>query len=182
MYKPKRKLIQHRILAIDPGSRELGYAVLFDREIVASGVKDMRHFRPLGVLLEKTRELVRDLCDRYEIETIAAEETFFRNNKNTLALVAQGEDIKKFAKELGLHVVTYSARAARKRVVGTGAATKAEVAEGLCALYPELRIHTNNNRRWKDKWWHNLFDALAVGLAFVYDEEREGGMRSKKVA
>jgi hypothetical protein len=60
----------------------------------------------------------------------------------------------------------YSAQIVRKHLIGNGWASKEEVARAIARRFPQLRIYLSQDRRWKERYWHNLFDAVALGLHY----------------
>jgi hypothetical protein len=52
----------------------------------------------------------------------------------------------------------------RRTVVGDGWAGKADVAKRLAGRYPELKVYRGQTRKWKDSYWQNMFDAIALAL------------------
>ena len=48
--------------------------------------------------------------------------------------------------------------------MGYGWAGKREVAEALSARFPDLRVHLTHDRKWKETYWQNMFDAVALAL------------------
>jgi Holliday junction resolvasome RuvABC endonuclease subunit len=72
--------------------------------------------------------------------------------------------VGRIAKRFRLKLAVYSARAARRTVVGDGWAGKAEAAEAIVARFPELRVHLTHDRKWKVAHWWNMFDALALAI------------------
>jgi Holliday junction resolvasome RuvABC endonuclease subunit len=60
--------------------------------------------------------------------------------------------------------VSYAPQTVRKGLVGNGWATKREVAAAISSRYPALRIYLTQDRRWKERYWLNMFDAIALAL------------------
>jgi len=88
-----------------------------------------------------------------------------RRPLDTLAgLPALGRLLRRIAGRRRLSVATYSAKTVRQTVVGDGLAGKREVAEVLSGRFPELRVHLTQNRKWKERYWQNMFDAIALAL------------------
>jgi Holliday junction resolvasome RuvABC endonuclease subunit len=88
-----------------------------------------------------------------------------RRPLDTLAgLPALGRMLRRMAATRRLKVATYSARTVRGNIVGDGWAGKREVAEALSARFPDLRIHLTHDRKWKERYWQNMFDAVALAL------------------
>ena len=85
---PKNKTTtSQRILAIDPGTREMGIVLLEEREIVYYGVKTFRKRSPVSRLLIDVRKVIIKLIDEYQPEVLVIEKTFFYNQKSTAKLI-----------------------------------------------------------------------------------------------
>jgi Holliday junction resolvasome RuvABC endonuclease subunit len=52
----------------------------------------------------------------------------------------------------------------RQTVLGNGRGKKEEVAALLAARFPSLRVYLTQDRRWKERFWLNMFDALALAI------------------
>ncbi len=59
---------------------------------------------------------------------------------------------------------TYAPQRVRQTVAGNGRATKPEVALAIAHRYPSLRIYLTQDRKWKERLWLNMFDAIALAL------------------
>ena len=46
----------------------------------------------------------------------------------------------------------------------SGWATKEQVAKAVVARYPELRAYLIHDRKWKERFHENKFDAVALGM------------------
>jgi Holliday junction resolvasome RuvABC endonuclease subunit len=152
-----------KILALDPGLRELGYAILSGEQLVTSGVVSLRHLPKKRQLPEALR-LVRHWLDLYRPRAVVLERTspHPRATLNRVHLLAVS--VRRMAHRRHLRVTTYSAQIVRKHLVGSGWAGKEEVALALARRYPTLRIYLTQDRQWKERYWHNMFDALALAL------------------
>jgi Holliday junction resolvasome RuvABC endonuclease subunit len=60
--------------------------------------------------------------------------------------------------------VMYSPQSVRATVAGNGKAKKAEVAIAVAHRFPPLRVYLTQDRRWKERFWQNMFDAIALAL------------------
>ena len=151
------------ILAIDPGLRDLGYAVLRGRHLVTAEVLNLRvHPRPRR--LRKAREALLGLVRAHRPQTLVLEQIPRRPLDAIGGLPALGRALRRLGRERRLKTFAYSARATRKTVVGNGWAGKREVAEVLAARFPQLRVSLTHDRKWKERYWQNMFDAVALGL------------------
>jgi len=162
-----------RILAIDPGTRETGVAVLEGRELIYWGVKG---FKKRGcspqTLLKNGRRMILRVLEYYEPDVIAIEKTFVGSNKSASLLNVLADEFKALAKKNKLKAYEYAPKTVRKWVCKNGKATKREVAKIIASQYPELTIYISQDRGWKEKYWQNMFDAVAVGLACLDELER----------
>jgi Holliday junction resolvasome RuvABC endonuclease subunit len=151
------------ILAIDPGLRDLGYAVLAGRELLTSGVLPLRHV-PAARKLRTIQESLDRLIRGYRPGTLVWEHIPKRPLDTLAGLPALGRRLRRLATRSRLKLATYSARSIRRTVAGDGWAGKREVAEALCGSFPELRVFLTHDRKWKVAYWQNMFDAAAVAV------------------
>ena len=156
-------MTHQKILALDPGLRELGYAILAGEELVTSGVVPLRLI-PRQRRLPEALRLVRHYLDLYRPGAVVLERTspHPRAALNRVHLFARS--VCRLAHRRRLGVATYSAQIVRKHIVGSGWAGKQEVALALARRYPTLRIYLTQDRQWKERYWHNMFDAIALAL------------------
>ncbi len=61
-------------------------------------------------------------------------------------------------------MLSFAPNAVKKAVCGHGWATKAEVAKAVVARYPELKAYLIHDRKWKERFHANMFDAVALGM------------------
>ncbi len=150
-------------LALDPGLRDLGYAVLCGRRLVDSGVETFR-FVPRTQRHTAVLKAVRTWIGRYEPAVLALEATTGDHEPPFPALRRLERSLRGLATRRDLVCAIYPAQAARKSLLGNGWARKHDVAVAVSARYPTLRIYVKQHRAWKERYWHNLFDAVALGL------------------
>src|ERR1043165_3244046 len=151
------------ILAIDPGLRDLGFAVLRGPELLGHGVLSFRHLRAPQRLKAARTELDR-LIRAHEPRELVLENIPKRPLDALAGLPALGRLLRRFATTHDLGLATYSARTVRRAVVGNGWAGKSEVAKALMAQFPQLKVYRGQLRKWQERHWGNMFDALALAL------------------
>jgi Holliday junction resolvasome RuvABC endonuclease subunit len=156
------------ILAVDPGTRELGFAVLQGESLLYYGVKTVTNRKAPSQVLETISAFIRGLIEKYEPLTLAIEKMFI-TQKNSALLYVAAEQIKAVAGEGKIPIWEQSPSAIRKRLCQTGRATKREVAKLIADRYPELSRYYNRTRHWEIEYYANLFDAVAVGLVCLED-------------
>ena len=153
-------------MAIDPGTRYLGFALLDGRKPVYYGVKVIKSSsRFPHERLKEARKAVLRLIEDLKPHMLATEKTFFSNNRNVALLNVLAEEIKAVGKRKGLKVVSLAPSTVKKLICGSGKAKKYEVASVVVAKHPELKVFLCQDRRWKERYWQNMFDAIALGMA-----------------
>lgn len=75
-------------------------------------------------------------------------------------------------KTLSKRVLTLAANVVRKEICGNGWATKRDVAREVYRRFPELVPYLSSDRRWKEEYFYNMFDAVALGVAASSREVR----------
>jgi len=161
------------ILGIDPGTKEMGLAVLRGRELRYFGVRTLRNgTRPYDVIGQARRIVLAEIA-RHQPDVVAIEEPLMLPTKRAAVLSVIAQELRGRAEELGLEVVELSPAAIRERVTGNPRATKIDVAEALVRggfdqlrdLIPQRPKRAALGLRPKDKYWLHMFDALALAVA-----------------
>ena len=153
----------HAILALDPGLRDLGYALLAGRELLAAGVLQLRTI-PTRRRLGKVGKAMEAWLRGYRPSVIVMEDVPRRPLDKLAGLPALGRLLRRIGARKKLKVHSYSSKAVRLSVVNDGWAGKREVAQTIATLFPELKVHLTQDRKWKVRYWHNMFDAVALAL------------------
>ena len=153
----------HTILALDPGLRELGWAALKGRRLLASGALSLRRHAKERRLLEVKRQ-VRGWVRAHRPAVIVLEKTYehpvpWLNDLHAITAYAVG-----LSRRRRLGFATYAPQQVRKTVLGNGRGTKRETAAVVAARFPHLRVYITQDRRWKERLWLNMFDAVALAL------------------
>ena len=159
------------VLAVDPGTRCMGYALFEGQDLVLGKVKDLRHQRWTKKLLQLATDSFEQHLRLFRPHVIVFESCHFPNSKNGTKLAVVIEELKAVAKRHGLPVFEYAPRTARKIVVHDGNATKRKVAETICQRYPQLYVHLEQSKAWQDTYWGHMFDASCVGMAFLIERK-----------
>jgi crossover junction endodeoxyribonuclease RuvC len=157
-----------KILAIDPGTKEIGIAMLSDGELLYYGVKTIRTRSSPGDVLKQAQYIISRLIADYEPQYLAIEKTFLIQKSAALLAVA-ADEIKATAKREGLTVFEYAPLAVRKMICKTGKATKKGVAQVIALHFPELTRYVERQTKWETLYYAKMFDAVAVGIV-CFDE------------
>jgi crossover junction endodeoxyribonuclease RuvC len=151
------------ILALDPGLRELGFAVFAGGRLTGGGVLPLRDL-PRERRLPEARRRLRLWVREYKPRRLVIEQTHRHPVPWLNDLYRLVRSAVLLAGHRRMRLATYAPQVVRKTVVGNGKASKREVAEVIAARYPSLRIYLNQDRKWKERYWQNMFDAVALGL------------------
>jgi len=153
-----------RILAIDPGTREMGIAVLEGTDLLYHGVHVFLHRESAQTILQEGKVTVSRMIRDFDLDALAIEKTFFANNRNSALVNVLSDEIRNLSKRKCLAVLAFAPSTVKKRITGNGHATKSEVAAVLVARYPQLKGYVVDLPKWKQKFHANMFDAVALGL------------------
>lgn len=166
--------MQHKtILGIDPGTKEMGLAVVRERQLRYYGVRTLRNgTRPHDVIGQAKRIVLAAVATHLP-QVVAIEEPFNLPTKRSHLLNVITDELHERAAEVGLEVIALSPEEIRRRITGNPRATKIEVAEHLARtgfdqlkdLIPKRPARAALGLRPRDKYWLHMFDALAVAKA-----------------
>lgn len=161
-----------RVLAIDPGTRAMGIALLENNDLIYHGVKAISRDGLPHEKLKEGRKIVLRLIRDFNPHVFVVEKTFFANNRNSALLNVFADEILTVGKRKGLKVLAFAPSAVRKTVCGNGWAKKDEVARAVVRSYPELKVYIGQDRKWKSRYHANMFDAVALGMLMFERVER----------
>lgn len=153
-----------RILALDPGTRKMGVAVLQEGELLYHTVAVIRKHKSPHDTLKECRRVILRLVRDFTPHTLVVEKAFFANNRSSALLNVLVDEIRALARRKGLIVLGYAPSTMKKAITGNGRATKEEVARVVVSRFPQLKVYLDQNRQWKDRHHQNMFDAVALGL------------------
>jgi Holliday junction resolvasome RuvABC endonuclease subunit len=151
------------ILAIDPGTREFGFAVLAGRRLLVHGAVSLRHLERAR-RLDGIRRRIRVLAATHAPSTIVVEKTYRHPVPWLDRLDAITRTARAIARRRRLRFAAYAPQAVRLTVAGSGRASKLEAAQAVAHRFPQLRLYLTQDRRWKERLWRNMFDAVALAL------------------
>lgn len=161
------------ILGIDPGTKEMGVAVLRDGQLLASGVHTLRNGGRPRDLIDQARRIVMSYVEEHLPTIVGIEEPLLVPTRRAALVSVIEQELHARSRELGLRVVELPPREIRRIVVGDPHATKIAVAEAIVRMgfqdlksrIPRPPARTALGLRPRDKYWLHMFDALAVALA-----------------
>ena len=164
---------QNTILGIDPGTKEMGIAIIRGNQLVSFGVHTLRNGHRPHDLVGQARRIVLAAIEEHGPQVVAIEKPYALPTKRAAILSVIDQELRGRAEDLRLQVVELSPEAVRQAVVGNPRATKIDVAEALVAgdfgqladLVPKRPARAALGLRPRDKYWLHMFDALALAVA-----------------
>jgi len=154
----------NKVLAIDPGTREIGFAFLENEKLIYYGVKTVKNQRSARETMHEGRKIVLRLIRDFKPNTLVYEKSLFYNNRCAALLNAFVEEIRKIGKRKGLEVRGFAPSTVKKAICGYGRASKKEEVKVIISKYPELKAYLRQDRAWKEEYHQNMFDAVALGI------------------
>lgn len=151
-----------KILAIDPGTKHMGYAFLDNGKLLYYGVKVIEKKRSPSEVLKAGRKEVLRLINDLDPDILAIEKTFVSNNRSASLLNVFFDEIKTIGKGKELKVLSFAPSTVKKHIAKDGWAKKEDVAKTIATKYPELKVYLTQDRGWKEKYHQNMFDAVAL--------------------
>lgn len=161
-----------KILAIDPGTRYMGVALLDGAELVYHGVSVINDKSPNEKLKEGRKIILRMIRD-FSPQVLVVEKSFFGNNCHSSLLDVFVDEIKAIGIRKGLRVISYAPNTVRKFICGDGWADKKALSEVVVSRYPGLKVYLTQDKAWKERYHQNMFDAVALGLMALGNNFRE---------
>ncbi len=152
-----------KILAIDPGTREMGIAFLEEGKLIYYGVKVISKKSPHETLKEGRKIILRLIRD-FKPRLLVVEKAFFAQSRNLALLNVFFDEIKAIGKRKKLKFISYAPSTVKKFICGDGRASKKEVAKIIVSKYPELKVYLTQDRAWKERYHQNMFDAVSLGM------------------
>ena len=154
-----------RILAIDPGIREMGIAVFDDEKLVHHGVLCLRDRRAPRDIRAYDRNLLRTIIVDYHPDLVALERTMIGNAGNSAALNSVSAYIRRQCRRQRISIRILAASTVKKYLTGDGRASKTNLARAVVSRYPELRAYLRQKAKWRARFQANRFDAVGLGIA-----------------
>src|SRR6266849_2727895 len=159
-----------RILAINPGTHDMGYAVLDAGELLYNRVHTFtRHKTGLSTLAEGQR-LVQALIDAFNPTILVIENAVHTQTEHSSLRDMLVEEIVQLGVRRGLHIFSYAPATVKKAITGDETASRSKVAETIMHLwYQHLEPYLDTDDAEENIYWEQMFDAVALGVVAHYD-------------
>lgn len=154
------------LVAIDPGSRELGVAVFRATELCFYAVKGIPQTTTPQATRAEVARITKALLTEYQPFILALARRI-PIHSGTQRLVHVTRTIRQIALNNGLALYEHAPKVARQFICGSEHATKRETAQKLAARYPELWQYIENRSHSEQLYYERMFGAVALGLTCV---------------
>ncbi len=155
-----------KILAVDPGTKHMGFAAFEGTELVDYGVKTIRQGSEV-IILRHLEEIISRLIKEKKPDYFVLERNTFSQIKQNYRLTLAVSKMKYIAKKQGVLVYEYDPRTIRKEICNDGNASKIRVAQTIVISFDELKVYLQSNKVWVLRYNLNLLDAVAIGMTFI---------------
>ncbi len=164
-----------KILGIDTSLRSTGVGVI---EAHGSALRAVAYGRiqnkpkvPLSLCLENIFNSITDLIDEHQPTCASIEGIFFSKNANTAMILGQARGVAIAAcARKGLEITVHAPRKVKSALVGTGAASKDQVAKMVVRL---LNL--------SEQPQEDAADALAIAICHHHQLSLPEELRAKKI-
>lgn len=179
------------ILGIDPGTKEMGVAILQGRELLAYAVHTLRNGDRPHDVIDQARRIVLSYVAEFSPAIVGIEKPLLVPTKRAALVSVIAQELQARAKEVGMHVIEISPREVRRIVVGNPYAKKVDVAKAIVEMgFEDLRVHIPKQASHpvlgygpRERYHLHMFDALAVALAIQDPAGTQGrGKRNHEYA
>jgi len=149
-------------MAVDPGMRYLGVAVLEVEELIWYGIKTFPGLKLLPDVRAEVKQYLGRLVRDYRPHVLVIEQPFYAQSLLSQNLCKLTEEIKDWGRWKGLLIRSYEPTAP-KAFFCRDCQTKQSLAEAMVEIYPFLHRYLTF-LPWRRRYWMHVFDAVALGL------------------
>jgi Holliday junction resolvasome RuvABC endonuclease subunit len=157
------------ILAINPGSRYLGFAAFRGPELLDWGVRVVSAATPRGGARVAGR-ILTEAIERFRPDTLAIKRLHSSRSSTTLDRLT--DSIKQLSRRRKLTLRQYSIAELKNALCSDARANKRQLAAKVTALYPVLGHYFQKEMANRHPYYLRMFEAVALG-AVCYRQAEE---------
>lgn len=158
----------------------MGIALLEGYELIDYRVKTFRNERKPHELLGQAKQIMIELLEEAEPGVVVIEKPFFARTKRSALLTFLVQELRDRVSVGSVMLREYGPRRVRGILLGNPKATKRDVARFVIGRFPELKRHFHPGEFWREKYWSHVFDAAALGLAYLVLRHRTGEAKKQR--
>jgi Holliday junction resolvasome RuvABC endonuclease subunit len=164
------------ILALAPGTRHLGVAVLAGHELVYFGVKSFPGKKSTQTFLLQVAASLTRVIRRYRPDILAIEETYYAQARSSLLLSVLISSLRILGRKHHLRNERILPTEV-KRYFCTGKPTRRRLADAMCLRYSFLATFLRQHRT--PGYWQQMFDAVGLGAFVACQSPQRESIESK---
>lgn len=157
---------RNKLLSIDPGTKYLGYAAFDGARLVDYGIKTIRQ-GGLATILDHFEEIINRMLFEKRPVVVVYEKNQFSQATSNYRLMRVIQKIESLAKTHRTTCIGLNARTIRRVVTGNGNARKLDAAKSVMSRFPETRFYLRGRTGSQERYFGNMFDAIACGVAYL---------------
>jgi len=156
-----------RIVAINPGTRVMGYADFKGRVLLDYGLRIFGQCIYIDKLLDEIENAVERLILEKQPNRIILEKNRYSQITNNIRLALAVTRIKSVTKRHRIKLIEYGPKTIRAIVCKNGYATKSDLAKIIVSKFPEIGLFIKRQSPTSLYMFYNITDAVACGLAYL---------------
>jgi len=162
--------IRNKILAINPGSRYIGFAVFYEHELRDWGIKVVKRKAGQERLAVAIR-IISAIIDQNQIGLIAVKALHPSRSSSYLNQFLSG--IKLLARRKALKILEYPLSAVESYLGSEQKMNKRNLAEFVSQIYPCLMHELEKENDSLNPYHIRMFEAVALGLTCLKDLKKD---------
>ena len=163
---------EDRIIAINPGSRYMGYAVLIGNEPYDWGIRSLTG-QSFEERRNKLESFLSDLAESYSINSLAIK--LLHPARSSPHLNRMVRFIKTWAAKGEIRIRCYSVKDIESVALGPGNLNKSKLMDAITSTYPFLCPDMDLGRSSQFQYLVRMFEAVGLGMRYLSDSERSKG-------
>lgn len=159
-------------MAITSTNGKLGFAAFEDSLLADYGIKTIYRGGTTEEFSTNFNKIALRLIDEKNPEVVVIMVDADLRSKKATGLKSLLTLTRQLASEKKSKLQEYSRKQVRKSLSGTDNCPRREVARIVSGQYPELKSFFQRNRKWQDRYYQHLFEAVAAGMTYL--QHRDG--------
>jgi Holliday junction resolvasome RuvABC endonuclease subunit len=155
-----------RILAVNPGSRYIGFAAFRGPELLDWGVRVISAKTPQG-RVRVGSQIVKEAIERFQPDTLAVKR--LHSSRTSTCLDRLTDSIQKLARRRKLKLHQYSITALKYVLCSGAKGNKRQLAAEVAATYPVLSRDLQKEMANRNPYYLRMFEAVALGIVVTND-------------
>ena len=150
-----------RILAINPGSRYIGFAAFRGPELLDWGVRVISAKTPRG-RVRVAGQIVKESIERFQPDTLVVKS--LHSSRTSISLDRLTDSIRELARRRKLKLHQYPITELKNALCSEATGNKRRLAAEVAATYPVLSRDLQKEMANRHPYYLRMFEAVALGI------------------